>query len=101
MTNRKGSAMVMLSFDGSITHADLVPNSVHRFSPNTTNINGLSIEAIVCSGEGAAGDWDYDDIANLVELEVEQREDPSLRRLNFTTYTEDDVATGHVDVIME
>ena len=32
------------------------------------------------------------------EVEVEQREDPDVQRLNFTTTTEDDVATGHVDV---
>jgi hypothetical protein len=60
----------------------------------------LFVGAVVCSGEGSVGDWDYDDVANLVEVEVEQRDEPNLKRLNFTTTTEDDVATGHVDVSM-
>ena len=102
MTNSEGSAMVLLSIDGSITHEDLVPNSVHQFaSTSPPNREGLFIGGVVCSGEGAAGNWDYDDIANFVEVEVEQREDPDIRRLNFTTTTEDDIATGHVDVSTE
>mgnify|MGYP003628899554 FL=1 len=99
MTNSNGSAMVLLSIDGSITHEDLAPNSVHRFAATSPpNREGLFIGGVVCSGEGSAGNWDYDDIANMVEVEVEQREDPDVQRLNFTTTTEDDIATGHVDV---
>jgi len=98
MHNRKGSAMVMLSIFGGITHEDLAPGSVHQFIPDTTNRDELSVEAIVCSGDGAPGDWSYDDISNLVQVEVENTEIPGQRRLNFTTYTEDDVATGRVDI---
>ncbi len=102
MTNRKGSAMVLLSIHGGINHEDLVPGSVHQFTPTApANRDGLSIESIVCSGPGAAGNWDYDDISNFVEVEVEQTEDPDIRRLNFTTYTEDDVAVGHIDILTE
>jgi hypothetical protein len=101
MTSTKGSAMVLLSIYGGVNHEDLIPESVHQFTPSTESRNGLSIESIVCSGNGAAGNWDYDDISNLVEVEVEQTEDPQVRRLNFTTYTEEDVATGHVDIWME
>jgi len=101
MHNRKGSAMTMLTIYGGVTHEDLVPNSTHQFIPNTSNRDGLSIEAIVCSGDGAPGDWSYDDIANLVQVDVEQTEDPNTRRFNFTTYTGNDVAAGHVDVVVE
>jgi len=102
MRNRKGSAMVLLSIHGGITHEDLVPGSVHQFTPTSpAEQDGLSIDSIVCSGPGSAGNWDYDDISNFVEVEVEQTEDPETRRLNFTTYTEDDVATGHVDLLEE
>ena len=99
MTNRKGSAMALLSIFGGIDHEDLVPGSVHQFVPDTSNRNGLSVESIVCSGEGAPGNWDYDDISNVVRVEVEATEHPEVKRLNFTTYTEDDIATGHVDVV--
>ena len=95
MHNRKGAAMVR------VNHEDLVPGSVHQFIPNTANRDGLSVEALVCSGDGAPGDWSYDDISNLVRVDVENTEIPGQRRLNFTTYTEDDVATGHVDIIAE
>jgi hypothetical protein len=101
MHNRKGAAMVMLSIFGGVNHEDLVPGSVHQFIPNTANRDGLSVEALVCSGDGAPGDWSYDDISNLVRVDVENTEFPGQRRLNFTTYTEDDVATGHVDIIAE
>lgn len=101
VTNRKGSAMVLLSVFGGVDHEDLVPGSVHQFTPTTDNRDGLSVESIVCSGEGAPGDWDYDDVSNFVQIEVEQTEDPSVKRLNFTTYTEDDVATGYVDIVTE
>ncbi len=93
--------MVMLSIFGGITHEDLAPGSVHQFIPDTTNRDELSVEAIVCSGDGAPGDWSYDDISNLVQVEVENTDIPGQQRLNFTTYTEDDVATGHVDIMVD
>ena len=101
MTNSQGSAMVLLSLYGGITHEDLVPGSVHQFIPNTSERDGLLIEAIVCSGVGAYGNWDYDDISNMVQVDVEETDDPDINRLNFTTYTEDDVAVGHIDVVTE
>jgi hypothetical protein len=101
MTNSQGSAMVLLSFYGGIIHEDLVPGSVHQFIPTTLERDDFSVEAIVCSGMGVYGDWDYDDISNMVQVDVEETNNPDINRLNFTTYTEDDVAIGHIDVATE
>lgn len=106
MVGTKGSAMVALSlFGGGITSEELKVGSVHRFvpSPARQEGNGLHAEAIVCSG-AIPGEWTYDDIANQLDIEVEQIEAtgeiPAAKRINFTTTTEEDIATGHIDIVV-
>ena len=64
---------------------------------------GLYVEAIVCSGV-MPREWTYDDIVNMVEIEVEHLDtpegEPPAKRINFTTTTEGDIATGHMDVVV-
>jgi hypothetical protein len=50
------------------------------------------------------GEWTYDDIVNQLEIRVEQTEAsdevPAAKRINFTTTTEEDIATGHIDIVV-
>ena len=50
------------------------------------------------------GEWAYDDIVNQLDIQVEQTEaigeTPAAKRINFTTTTEEDIATGHIDVVV-
>ena len=106
MTGTKGSAMVALSlFGGGITSEELEVGSTHRFLPSSAQREGdnLHVEAIVCSGM-IPGEWAYDDIVNQLDIQVEQieaiGETPAAKRINFTTTTEEDIATGHIDVVV-
>ena len=106
MTSTRGSAMVALSlYGGGITSDELVVGSVHQFVPSSAQREGsdLHAEAIVCSG-AMPGEWTYDDIVNQLEIRVEQAEAsdevPAAKRINFTTTTEEDVATGHIDIVV-
>jgi len=105
MVGSQGSAMVAFSLYGGISSDELEPGYVHRFLPSSAEREkeGLHVEAIVCSGM-IPGEWSYDDIANIVEIETEYLEtpegEPPAKRINFTTTTEGDVATGHLDVVI-
>jgi len=105
MLGAQGSAMVGFSIYGGIGSPEMEPGYVHRFLPSTVQRQkeDLYVEAIVCSGM-MPREWTYDDIVNMVEIEVEQLEtpegEPPAKRINFTTTTEGDVATGHMDVVV-
>lgn len=104
MASIHGSAMVGFTFYGGITHPGVSPGHVYRFLPSSAERykEDLHIEAIVCSG-ALPGEWSYDDVVNMVGIEVEELEmpegEPPAVRINFTTTTEGDVATGHLDVV--
>jgi len=104
MAGIHGSAMVAFTFYGGITHPDVAPGHVHRFVPSSAerHKDDLHVEAIVCSG-AFPHEWSYDDIVNTVGIEVEELVvpdgEPPAVRINFTTTTEGDIATGHLDVV--
>lgn len=101
VTNDRGSAMALLDFQGGINHPALQPGERLTFANTgeTSSADGLNVTALACSGEGEYGEWDYDTPASQVDVEVEATDNPDVRRLNFTTYQDGDIATGHVDVV--
>lgn len=104
-----GSAMVLLTILGGITHPELEPGYVHQFmgeSRARAQADGeLYVGAIVCSGM-LPGEWTYDDISSRTEIQVEEIEpsDESPeggKRINFSVTTSaNDLAVGHLDVVI-
>jgi hypothetical protein len=105
MSSAQGSAMVGFSIHGGIGSPEMEPGYVHRFLPSAVQREkeDLYVEGIVCSGM-MPGEWTYDDIVDMVEIEVEYLEtpegEPPAKRINFATTTEGDIATGHMDVVV-
>ena len=104
MTGVRGSAMVMFEIFGGIDSPDLAVGHVYQFLPSRVDRekDDLHIEAIVCSG-ALPVEWTYDDIVNTVQMEVRElatpEDEPPAKRIVFTTTTESDIATGHIDVV--
>lgn len=100
VTNDRGSAMALLDFEGGVDHPALQPGADLTFVDGRASDNsGLVVTALACSGQGAYGEWDYDTPANQVDVQVEATDNPDVRRMNFTTYQDGDVSSGHVDVV--
>lgn len=102
VSNERGSAMALLDIQGGVDHPALRPGERVTFSSydNSMRDDDLYIGGIACSGDGAYGEWNYDAPLESVDVQVEATDNPEVRRLNFTTVHEGDVATGHVDVVV-
>lgn len=78
-----GAAMVLLFIDGGLNHEALVPGAAFNFSPDSRNIEGLSIDAIGCSGP-EDGNWsDFDVPAEDIDIIVEEGEEPGTQVLSY------------------
>lgn len=78
-----GAAMVLLFFQGGLDHEALVPGAEFSFSRDTNSIEGLSIDAIGCSGP-EDGNWsDFDVPADDIDVVVEEGEEPGTQVLSY------------------
>lgn len=70
----RGFAMGIVSFQGGLSHADLVPGATLRFSSATYDDPGFDPNALFVSVTGCSGpsdgDWQYDAPADDVEVKV-------------------------------
>lgn len=100
VANDRGAAMALFDIQGGIDHPAFQPGERLVFANDApNNTDEPEVTAIVCSGRGEPGNWDYDTQASRVEVEVEATENPEVLRYNFTTFADGDTATGHVDVV--
>ena len=99
MTDSRGSAMTAFMVQGGIDHPDFAPGSSHRFTMSSWG-DAVYVEAMACAGDGEPGDWSYDEPVEEILMTVEETEDPNVNRVNFTTNTSGDIATGHVDLAL-
>ncbi len=83
-----GSAMHMLTINGGLNHAAMVPGAHLEFTGDgyaDTNANDLHVMSMNCSGSGQPGDWEYDEPADRVALDISSTEDEDVIRVDYTT----------------
>lgn len=83
-----GSAMHLLTFAGGINHPALVPGAHLEFNGDAaydSEPNTLHVMSLNCSGAGQPGDWDYDEHADRVILDVSETDDENTIRVDYTT----------------
>jgi len=78
-----GAAMVLLFIDGGLDHPALVPGARYSFSQGESDVGGLNIDGIGCSGPDD-GNWsDYDQPADEIDVEIEEGEEPGTQVLSY------------------
>ena len=88
-----GSAMHLLTFTGGLNHPALVPGAHLEFSGdrNYDNNETFHVMSMNCSGSGQPGDWDYDEPADRVILDVSETEDEDTIRIDYVTEKESSI----------
>lgn len=85
-----GSAMHLLQFVGGLDHPALTPGAHLEFNGSEDDVlysdgNELFVYSMNCSGEGQPYDWDYDQQADRVTLDVSETDEEGVIQIDYQT----------------
>jgi hypothetical protein len=86
-----GAVMTIVELIGGVDHADFQPGQSHTYRSADFRPSEATafLNVVGCSGQ-TSGDWDYDQTASVVEVDVTEGEDPGDVVIDYSAQFEND-----------